>query len=92
MNLSHLTSEYKKSLNIPDDITGIVVTHIEKKSVAGKNGIRKKDIINSANQRILKTPEDLFNIINEAKSHKRKSIMLLIYRAGGNVFLSLPID
>ena len=91
MNLSSITPEIRKILNIPNDINGIFVSSLDKKSLAAKHGIKAGDVINSANQKLLKKPEDLFSIIEEAKINQRKSIMLLINRAGGNVFLSLPV-
>ncbi|MGB4192058.1 MAG: Do family serine endopeptidase [Rickettsiales bacterium] len=91
MSLSELTSAMRKKLNLPSDITGIVVSAIEKKSLASRYGIKQGDIINSVNQNFINNPEELSAIVAEAKKNKRKSIVLLIYRAGGNVFLSLPV-
>lgn len=91
MSLSELTPAMRKKLNLPSDITGIVVSGMERKSLAGRYGIKQGDIINSVNQKLINNPEDLSSIVAEAKKNKRKSIVLLIYRAGGNVFLSLPV-
>lgn len=91
MNLSALSPKNRQNYNITNNIEGIIVTFVDRRSTAAKHGIRVGDVIVSANQKILKTPEDLNAIIEEAKKNQRKSIMLLINRAGGNAFLSLPV-
>ena len=91
MSLSNINPIIRQTFGIHNDAEGILVSGLERKSLAAKHGIRIGDIINSANQKTLKTPEDLLAIVDEAKRNQRKSIMLLINRAGGNVFLSLPV-
>lgn len=91
MNLSEITPELRQKLNIANNIKGVLVTGLDRKSIASKHGIKKGDVISSVNQNLVSKPEDLFKAINEAKNNKRKSVMLLIYRAGGSVFLSIPV-
>lgn len=91
MNLSKLTPEIRQKHNIASNINGVLVTSLDKKSIAAKYGIKRGDIIISANQNLVTTPEDLYKIIDDAKKNHRKSVMLFISRAGGSVFLSLPI-
>lgn len=92
MSISSITPDLRKNINIPSNINGLIVLNLDRKSVAAKHGIRKGDIIISANQKALKTPEDLINIIQDSKKNNRKSIMILINRVDGHIFLSLPVD
>lgn len=92
MNLSEITPELRQKLNIANNINGILVMGLDRKSIASKHGIRKGDVINAINQNLITKPEELFKAVEEARVNKRKSIMLLIFRAGGSVFLSLPVS
>ena len=91
MNLSTLTPELRKEVDIPSNINGILVSSLDPKSLARNHGIKQGDLINSINQKLVTKPSDLLSIMEEAKNNNGESIMLLIYRTSGNVFLSLPI-
>lgn len=91
MSLSPITPDVRKKLNLPNDMNGILVNNVDRKSVAAKVGIKRGDIINSANQQTMVAVDNLFTVIEKAKKMKRKSVMLLIYRSGSVAFLNLPI-
>ncbi len=91
MNLSPITPSLRSKLNIQNEIKGVLVISVERKSIATRHGIKRGDIISAINQQVINTPEELLNIVNEAKKAQRKSVMILIYRDGGNLFLSMPI-
>lgn len=89
MSLSSITPNSKSDNKNKN--TGILVFNITPKSIAARHGIKRNDIIHAINQQKVTNPNELFQIIQEAKNLNRKSIMLQIYRTGGNVFLSIPI-
>lgn len=91
MNLTPLTPSIRSKINLQNEIKGVLVTSVERKTTAMRHGIKRGDIISAINQQIVNTPEELLNIIDEAKKNQRKSVMVLIYRDGGNLFLSMPI-
>lgn len=92
MTLSPITDEIKKKLGLSSDTVGVFVAKVEARSVASKYGIKKGDIINSVNQQTIANIDEFFAAIDFAKKMKRKSVMLLIYRSGGIVFLNIPIN
>ncbi len=91
MNVAPITPSLRSKLNIQNEVKGVLVTSVERKSIAMRHGIKRGDIISAINQQAVNTPEELLSIINEAKKNQRKSVMVLIYREGGNLFLSMPI-
>lgn len=92
MSLSPLTADVKRKLEIAGSVSGVLVSKVEKRSIAAKHGIKNGDIINSVNQQNVTNITELFNAIDLAKKMKRKTVMLLIYRSEGIVFLTIPIQ
>jgi serine protease Do len=92
MGLSPLTEDVKNKLDVARNVSGVLVSKVESRSIASKHGIKSDDIINSVNQQNVANIGELFAAVEFAKKMKRKSVMLLIYRSGGIVFLTIPIQ
>jgi serine protease Do len=92
IELSPLTKHLKQKHNIRNGINGILVTTVDRKSLAYKHGIKQGDIISAVNQQTVQDLSEFLEIIDEAKRMNRKSVMLLINRSGGIAFLNMPID
>ena len=92
MELVEITPELSQKFKLKDNIVGLLVKNIGKKSVGAKIGIKPGDVIHAINQQPVKTTSDLNNILDSAKSLKRKSVALLIYRRMQIIFLTLPLD
>jgi serine protease Do len=91
LGLTSLTPEMRQKLGLSDKASGVVITHVDRKSIIGKLGIRKGDLVSALNQQAVNTPEDFARIINEAKQKQRKSVMMQLYRTGRIIFLTIPI-
>ncbi|MGA1209742.1 MAG: serine protease, partial [Gemmobacter sp.] len=61
-------------------------------SEAFAKGLRAGDLLAEAGQQVLRAPDDLGARIDEARAAGRKSILLLIRRAGDPRFVALGID
>ena len=91
MGLAELSNDLKQRMNIREKVTGVVVSNVERKSISAKIGIRRGDIINAVNQRAVSKPEEVANIIADAKNKARKSVMIQLYRSGRVMFLTVPV-
>ncbi len=91
MNLSAINDEIKNRYHLSGNVPGIIVTHVERKSVAGKLGIKKGDIISAINQQNISNPEEAIAIVKDAKAKKRKSVMIQLYRLNKIIFLTIPL-
>jgi serine protease Do/serine protease DegQ len=65
-------------------VEGVFVAQLDSDSKAAEAGLRPGDIILSANRKLVKTPEELINII---KANKDKPLLLNIRRGQGALFL-----
>ncbi|MBN2631423.1 MAG: PDZ domain-containing protein, partial [Rhodobacteraceae bacterium] len=92
MTVTPITDELKQSMNLPADAEGLVVSKVDVSSEAYAKGLRDGDIITEAGQQKVARVKDLESRIAEAKDAGRKSILLLVRRAGDPRFVALAIE
>ena len=91
MTLSTLTPEIAAELGIDGDGQGLVVKSVDPEGVAADKGLAAGDIITEAGQQPVASLSDLNDRIDEAREAGRKSLLVLIRRAGEPRFVALPI-
>ncbi|WP_294620844.1 DegQ family serine endoprotease [uncultured Roseovarius sp.] len=92
MTLSTLTEELRGQLDLTDEATGLVVTDVDNLSEAYEKGLRAGDLITEAGQQKVNAISDFEDRIADAEEAGRKSILLLVRRAGEPRFVALPLD
>ena len=78
-----LTPAIARSLNVPPNIRGIVIAGVDPSSDAAAKGLRRGDVIISANRRATTTPAELAAVVREADQAGRSSVLLLVQRGAG---------
>jgi serine protease Do len=91
LTLSPLTGEIREQLELPDSAKGLAVMDVDETSEAFEKGLRAGDVITEAGQAQVLAISDLEERIAEAKDAGRKSILLLVRRAGDPRFVALNI-
>ncbi|MEL6410078.1 MAG: Do family serine endopeptidase [Pseudomonadota bacterium] len=91
LTLTPVNDELRSQLELEDDASGLVVTDIDTLSEAHEEGVRAGDVITEAGQQKLNTIKDLEDRIAEAREAGRKSILLLVRRAGEPRFVALQL-
>ena len=92
LTLTPPTADMRKELNIPDSTDGLVVVDVDEASEAYEKGLRAGDLITEAGQQKVTSVADLEARVGEAKEAGRKSLLLLIRRAGEPRFVALNIE
>jgi serine protease Do len=92
LSLSNVTPELKQKFSLADDADGVVVVEVASDSPASEKGVRPGDIIVEVAQQEVKEAGQVTAKIEEAKKSGRKSILLLVDRAGDLRFVALRID
>ncbi len=92
ISVSKLSENLRDEYDIAEDINGILITKVDRKSQAAQEGIAPGDVIIEMNQRGIKTVNDVKNQIRKAKKAKRSSVLLLINRTGDVRFTALKLD
>ena len=79
------------SQNIPDNVSGLLVTKVDQNTDAEIKGIRPGDIIQEINQTTISDVNSFKDIIVTLKGTKR-NVLLLINRQGNITFVALKLD
>ena len=93
LNLSSLTDDLRKRYNIKDGQKGVVVTRVDPSSNAADKRIQPGELIVEVGQEAVSTPSDVTKRIDALKKDGRKSVLLLVAAANGDVrFVALGLD
>ncbi len=91
ITLSSITQDVRMRQNIPENVSGLLVTKVEQNTDAEIKGIRPGDIIQEINQSSVNDISTLRKIMNSLKGSK-KGILLLINRQGNINFVALKLN
>ncbi|AUX68791.1 protease [Porphyrobacter sp. HT-58-2] len=80
MQVMPMTPQIARSLGVPADTSGVVIAAVDPNSDAARKGLRRGDIILSANYQDVATVEALLGQVNAAIAEKREAILLRIQR------------
>ena len=92
LTLAPVTPELAQTLGIPEDAEGLAVTKVDPVSEAATKGLQAGDVITEAGQQPVATLDDLEARVTEARDAGRKSLLLLVRRAGDPRFVALSVE
>lgn len=88
--LTSLTPGVRDELGVPDSETGVLVLDVKEGPML-EQGLRAGDIIKKVGQTIVSTPQKIESLIENAKSHSKKVVLMLVSRQGRDLFLGLRL-
>jgi serine protease Do len=91
LTLAPLTDAMREELGAEPEMAGLAVTAVDEGSEAFEKGLRTGDIITEAGQQKVTSIADLEARITAAKDGGRKSLLLLVRRAGDPRFVALTL-
>ena len=91
LSISEMTDELREQLELGSSAQGLVVTDVDEVSEAYEKGLRAGDVITEAGQQKVTTIADLEDQITAAEEAGRKSLLLLVRRAGDPRFVALGL-
>src|SRR5690606_10219078 len=92
MTLAPLTPEIAAELGMSRDMKGLVVQSVDPSGAAADKGLVAGDVITEAGQQPVAALADLEARIKEAREAGRKSILVMVRRAGEPRFVALPVE
>ncbi len=92
MTLSELSATNREEMNLPADLTGLLVVEIDETTQAFEKGLRAGDVITEAGQQPVDTIGALEASIQETRDAGRKSLLLLVRRNNDPRFVALGVD
>ncbi len=91
LTLTPLTPELREELAADANMAGLAVMEVDEASEAYEKGLRAGDIITEAGQQKVTNIADLEKRVEAAKDAGRKSLLLLVRRAGDPRFVALSL-
>ena len=91
ITLTSITQDIRMKENIPENVSGLLVTKVEQNTDAEIKGIRPGDIIQEINQVSIKDLNAFRKIMNSLKNSK-KGVLLLVNRQGNINFVALKLN
>ncbi|HEX2134558.1 MAG TPA: DegQ family serine endoprotease [Microvirga sp.] len=93
LTVSGVNEELRRRYNLKDGLKGVVVTRVDPNSPAADKRIQPGDVIVEVGQEPVSTPADVTRRIDALKSEGRKSALLLVSNAQGEVrFVAVTIE
>ncbi|WP_414903439.1 DegQ family serine endoprotease [Sphingomonas flavalba] len=78
-----LTPAIARSIGVPADVKGVVITGVDPSSDAATKTLKRGDVILSINRRPALTAQDVATAVREATTANRNSVLLLVQRGAG---------
>jgi serine protease Do len=91
LKLALLTTRQRRRLQVPPDVSGVIVTGISNDSPLATADLLPGDVIESVNQQSVMTPSDVFARLTTAASDGGSTVVMLIDRHGASHFVALPL-
>ncbi|WP_199259296.1 DegQ family serine endoprotease [Paracoccus binzhouensis] len=92
MTVVPLTPQIAAELGVSRETRGLVVQSVEPTGAAADKGLAPGDLITEAGQKPVETLADLEAQVKEAREAGRKSILIMVRRAGEPRFVALPVE
>jgi serine protease Do len=92
LTLAPLDDDMRSRLGLDPSVEGLMIMKVDQASEAFTKGLVEGDLITEAGQQRVVRLQDLEDRIKEAKDAGRKSILLLVRRAGDPRFVALSIE
>jgi serine protease Do len=92
LSLSSITPDLRTKFSLADDAAGVVVVDVQGNSPGAEKQLKAGDVIVEVAQEEVKSPSQVVDKIEEAKKAGRKSVLMLIDRAGELGWKALRID
>jgi serine protease Do len=92
LNLAPLTEAGRDLLDVPPNISGVIILSIDDDSMFLGSGIRPGDVIESINQQPVSSPADATGRLREILANGQKQVLLLINRHGTNRYLAMSLE
>jgi serine protease Do len=92
LTLSALSQPLRDRYKIDPSVKGVIITQIASDSPARGQGLSAGDVILEAASKKVSTPKEVVAAVDEAKSKKRKSVLLMVEGQNGQNFVVLPLE
>lgn len=91
LKLSALTDDLRDSYGLADDVSGVLVTGVDRDGPAAGKGLADGDVIVEIDQQAIETPADAAKAVAAAAKIGKKSLLLFVARKEDRRFVALKL-
>lgn len=92
MELSPLNDSLRQRFDIDEEVEGVVIVRVSRRSNAYRAGIRAGAVIVRVNQQRVESPSDVVDLFDEAVDEGRDRVLVLINLRGNTVHVPLRLE
>ncbi len=92
MELSPLNDSLRQRFDIDEEVDGVVIVRVSRRSNAYRAGIRAGAVIVRVNQQRVESPGDVVDLFDEAVDEGRDRVLVLINLRGNTVHVPLRLE
>jgi len=89
VTVRELTPQRRRMAEVPDDVEGVIVVEVDRRSSASREGLEVGDVILEINKEVV---QSLSEFRKQVAEDEDKPVLLRVYkpRAGGRIFMAIP--
>ena len=88
--LAPINPAARESLNLGEDVKGVVIAAVQPGSPASEAGLKPGDVLLSVGTRQVATPEEAVQAIRSQQGAKKQVVALRVMREGRSLFVAVP--
>ncbi|MBV9063527.1 MAG: DegQ family serine endoprotease [Alphaproteobacteria bacterium] len=92
LGLAAVTPDTRRSFNLGQDVSGVVITKVDPNSDAADKGIQPGDVVVSVANKPVRTPQEVKARVADAKAAGRSAVLVLVTGQNGQRFVALKIS
>lgn len=89
--VSPLSAAFREQFEVGSDVNGVAVVGIDENGPSREKGVRPGDVIVEVAQQEVRSPEDVAEKVKAVKAAGKKSVLLLLHRAGDLRFVAISL-
>ncbi len=92
MHFAALTNDLRRELRVGRDAQGVVITGIDRGSIAETLGLSRGDVVESINQQPIGSPAEAAQQLKEIANSPKKTALLLLNRHGVTQYIGVKLS
>lgn len=91
LSLSALSPRLRDRYELSEELDGVVITAVDGNGPAADKDLRPGDVVVEVNQQTVTTPEDIADMVRDARDKGRNKVLMLVEREGNLRFIAVDI-
>lgn len=86
-----LTDNLRQQLRLQPEVNGVVVSGINQRSAAYRQGLREGDVITQIGNQPVENENQFYSLMNDFVQSENDALLLRVFRQGNNIFIAFEL-